>query len=72
MGCPFRTLLPTGKLPPPIKPLMSLSLTLGCFFNPEAEQVQSLQTCREQAEETPMSAEKLLSKDETGKLCGLH
>ena len=54
------------------KPLMSLWLTPGSFFSPEAEQVQGLQTCREQAEEAPMSAEKLGSKDGSGKLWGLH
>lgn len=33
---------------PSIKPLMSVSLTLGSFFGPEAGRVQSVQACRVQ------------------------
>ena len=41
-GCGSKTLLQKGKLPHPLKPLMSLSLTRGSFFSFETGQVQAL------------------------------
>lgn len=45
---------------------------LGSFFSPEAGQVQGLHTCREQPGdwETPVNAQTLESKEESGKLWG--
>ena len=52
--------------PPSIKPLMSLSLTLGSFFGLEAGQAQVWQACRvqpnnwrsgQETEETPVSSQ---------------